>query len=493
MTFLLPLFASTALAGDFMDVWVTTALEDDNLRAGPEHYSPTANFVSRGNRTFFEDYEARYSDDISQSHLVLYRKDDGFFENWYTETAMVLQFRPYLDPDQSTDGVNLTDDGSYVRLVRELPGDDHSVSLTGYAIDASRFRLGYSYDLSYGGREIMARPVWAMPGARIQWQRGNTYAFAGAKSAIGPRTELEWEGDRNSSYYGFLAGAGTRIGETLLLEGGAGLFQQGQLENVPDAGSPLYGEMIQAMGVSAQAGWRTSENIDFIQSAELRLYRNAPEHMRDSYISHTTSDGVDVLVQAEANYLVHNLLNADKSDETILENALSADLQTVIAFGDMALNVDAVYKDLAYILFNIPGLTSGTSLPQDLTTTPQLYGRLRFSHYLPKQHFAWTLGAGMMQPATYTTEDGGTFVQYTERDKEGVPTNQDGASNILAGIAGVQVDLSKSTVAVGELLYTMDNNLSRVQADASGELVRVSEPSEVTSALGFNLMLRSRF
>jgi hypothetical protein len=493
MISLLALLSAPAAAGDFMDIWVTTALEDDNVRAGSGDYSPSANFVARGNRTFFEDYEARYSDDISQSHLVLYRRDDGYSENWYTETAMVLQFRPYLDPDQSTDGVDLSDDGSYVRVVRELEGEDHTVSLTGYAIDASRFRLGYSYDLSYGGKEIMSRPVWAMPGARLQWQKGGTYVFAGAKSAIGPRTEVAWEGDRNASYYGMLAGAGTRVGNALLLEGGFGLFQQGQMENVPDAGSPLYGEIIRAMGTSAQVGWRTSDNIDFIQSAELRLYRNAPEHMRDSYITHTTSDGVDVLVQAEANYLTHNLLDADNTDQTTLESALAADVQTVIAFGDMSLNLDAVYKDLAYILFNIPGLTSGTSLPNDLVTTPQLYGRVRFSHYLPAYHTAWTVGGGMMQPATYTTEDGGTFVQYTERDKEGVPTDQEAASNILAGLLGLQVDLSKSMVAIGELLYTMDNNLSRVQANDSGELVRVAESDAVRQALGFNLMLRARF
>ena len=55
----------------------------------------------------------------------------------------------------------------------------------------------------------------------------------------------------------------------------------------------------------------------------------------------------------------------------------------------------------------------------------------------PLQYIAEATGGRVTQG------DGGTFVQYTERDKEGVPTNQSAASNILAGIAGVQVDLSK--------------------------------------------------
>jgi len=481
-----------AQAGDFMDIWITTALEDTNINAGPADYSPSPNFVMRGNRTFFDDYESRYSDDISQSHLVLYRRDDGHFEGWSTEAAMVLQFRPYLDPDQSTDGVDLTDDGSYVRVIRELPGEDHSISLTGYAIDASRFRLGYSYDLSYGGKEIMARPVWAMPGARLHWQKGKTYAFGGVKTAIGPMSDASWEGTRNQSYRGMMAGAGTQVGENLLVEFGTGLFQQGQLENVPDASSELYGRMINAYGLSTQLGWRSTAELDFIQSSELRLYRNAPEHMRDSYISHSTVEDFGILVQAELNYLGHELLDADKANATIVENAMAADIQTRLAFGSTILDVDFVYKDLPYILFNIPGLTSGVSLPEDMETTPQLYGRAKISHYFADWHLAPSFGFGLMQPASYKTGDG-TFVQYSERDKEGVPTKNSGATNIMAMVLGTQLDLSKSMVAVGELLYTIDKNLSKVSENAAGELVRVAESTPVQNAIGFNLMLRARF
>jgi len=481
-----------AQAGDFMDIWVTTAVEDTNIKAGPGDYSPSPNFVMRGNRTFFDDYESRYSDDISQSHLVLYRRDEGFFDGWSTEAAMVLQFRPYLDPDQSTDGVDLTDDGSYVRVIRELPGKDHSISLTGYAIDASRFRLGYSYDLSYGGKEIMARPVWAMPGARLQWQNGKTYAFSGIKTAIGPMSNTDWEGTRNQAYYGMLFGGGTQIGDQLLIELGGGLFQQGQLENVPDASSELYGRMINAYGVSTQIGWRSTAELDFIQSSELRLYRNTPDQLVDTYISHTSVEKLGLLVQAELNYLGHELLDADKANATIVENAMAADIQTRIAVGSTIIDVDFVYKDLPYILFNIPGLTSGVSLPENMETTPQLYGRVKISHYFPEWHLAPSFGFGLMQPASYKTGDG-TFVQYSERDKEGVPSQNKGATNIMAMVLGTQLDLSKSMIAVGEVLYTIDKNLSRVTANENGDLVRIAETDAVQNALGFNLMLKARF
>jgi hypothetical protein len=149
--------------------------------------------------------------------------------------------------------------------------------------------------------------------------------------------------------------------------------------------------------------------------------------------------------------------------------------------------VDFVYKDLEYIVFNVPGLTSGTSIPGSLTTTPQYYGRVTLSHYLPQQHLAASIGAGMMQPASYTDGEGNTYVQYTARNKEQVPDGEP-AYNILGSVVGLQYDVSPSTIVVGELLYTLDNNLSRTVDGA-----RVSEPEEVRSALGFNVMIRARF
>src|SRR5688500_12437212 len=105
------IWALPAMAGDFMDVWVTTAFEANNVRAGPDLYSPSANFVQRGNQTFFEQYESRTSDDITRSNLVLYAADEGFHESWATEAAFVVRFTPYLNPDQTDPGTDIQDDG----------------------------------------------------------------------------------------------------------------------------------------------------------------------------------------------------------------------------------------------------------------------------------------------------------------------------------------------------------------------------------------------
>ena len=123
--------------------------------------------------------------------------------------------------------------------------------------------------------------------------------------------------------------------------------------------NPLYGEIITALGFSGQISYRTRTDMRFLQSADLRLYQNKPEMMKDGYITHTDVDGFGALFQAEVNSLQHNLLDPLNQESTTIESALAADVQARVGFNTTFLEVDLVYKDLAYILFNVPGLTSG--------------------------------------------------------------------------------------------------------------------------------------
>ncbi|NOY27357.1 MAG: hypothetical protein GXP62_15930 [Oligoflexia bacterium] len=487
---LLPLLlaASPAHAGDFVDVWVSTALEDTNVLAGPASGSPAANFVERGNATFFENYESRTTDDISRSQLVLYRRDDSYFKDWWTEAAFVLRYTPYLDPDNTDPGTNIEDDGSYVRLVRNLPGEDHTLSLTGYAVDSDRFALGYSYDLSWGGRAMFVKQVGAAPGVRLQWERKGSYAFVGAKTTIMDGIDRTTASDAalNTTFYGFLSGAGLNLGDKLKIEGNMGSFQQGQLDNV-DANSPLYGDTIVALGLAGQVAFRSRTDMPWIQSADLRLYRNQPDSIRDNYMRHRSLDGIGVLVQSELDRLSHNLLDADSPSSTTIETGYAGDLQSLFIIGTSIIGVDLVYKDLPYIVFNVPGLTSEESIGSGYKTTPQLYGRLKLEHWFEAAHVTPGFGIGIMQPATYTTSDNKTVVQITDRDSEQVPDGQAPAA-ILSAVLGNQIDLSQSMVAITEVLYTLNNNHSNTDGN-----VRVLAPGYERNQIGFNLIMRARF
>ncbi len=493
---LLALLAAPATAGDFMDVWVTSALQDGNLRTGPDGASPTANFVTRGTSTFFEGYDSRYTDDVSQSYLVLYRKDEGFSKNLFTEAGMVVRFAPYINPNDSNPGVRIQDDGSYVRVGYRIGGDEkHVVSFTGYAVDANRFRLGYSYDLTWGGRDIFAGDPSVAPGVRLQWQKGETYVFAGAKTALADYTDPLTSLPLEQAYWGGLFGAGTVIGEHVRAEAGIGSFQQGQLVNVQDVTSDLYGAPINALGGCVQLGVRTTDAMDWAVSNELKLKRNGPDFVKDTYLSHREMDGIGLLVQAEGNLLAHNLLDFDSAGSTVVEKAFAGDVQAVLGFGTTEIGMDFVYKDLTYILFNVPGLTSGYSLPESYDVTPQVYGRLRASHYFPKAHLTPQLGIGLMQPATYGDAEHGYFVVPNETDRSHVPSGQAPAA-LLSAVAGVEWDMSKSMVAVAEVLYTVDNNVSDFVGTEEGGAAGgeyVPAPETWRNQIGVNLMMRARF
>ena len=483
---------STAQAGEFIDIWVTTAFEDTNIFAGPDLYSPSANFVQRGNNTFFENYERRVTDDISRGNLVLYNYSEGFHPGWATESAFVLRYTPFLNPDMTQPGTNIRDDGSYVRIIRKLPGENHSISLTGYAVDSGRFRLGYSYDLTWGDRSLFSFDPGAVPGVRLQWQNSIAYAFLGAKTAVGDYITPDTREPRNESYYGVLGGGGITINDNLKVEGGVGLFQQDQIKNVQSTDNVLYGSMINALGYCGQISFKTSSDLRFSSSEDLRLYQNKPESMRDTYIYHPSFDGLGAIFKAELNVLQHNLLSPTNTLSTVIETGIAGDVQAEIINNNTTINIDLVYKDLPYILFNVPGLTSGVAMNPDMKSTPQMYARLAFSHHIPALHFTPYIGGGLMQPATYETE-GGTFVQYTAYDKEQVAQGYE-PTPIFSAVGGMEIDVSKSTVVVGELLYTVDNNLSDfVQSEDGLGGTRVLAPENERQALGFNLMMRARF
>jgi hypothetical protein len=246
------------------------------------------------------------------------------------------------------------------------------------------------------------------------------------------------------------------------------------------------------MGGCAQVAFRTTKDIDYITTQELRLYRNTPDFVRDSYLSHRELDGFGVLVQAEINVLAHDLIDFENVDSTRVERAVAGDIQTLFAFGTSEIAADLVYKDLPYIVFNVPGLTSGYTVPTTVETTPQIYGRFRGAHYFPKPRLTPSLGAGYMIAATYGTPEDGYIVVQDERNKYDVPDGQK-PSALLSGVAGLQWDISKSTVAVGEVLYTLNNNLSDFAATDGDQGVNVLAPANERNQLGLNLMVRSRF
>ena len=72
----------------------------------------------------------------------------------------------------SENGIQLSDDGSYITLSNwkdPTHKDPTRISLTAFPVSADRFRLGYSYRLSWGGSPEYSRARSSVPGLKLQY------------------------------------------------------------------------------------------------------------------------------------------------------------------------------------------------------------------------------------------------------------------------------------------------------------------------------------
>ena len=207
-------------------------------------------------------------------------------------------------------------------------------------------------------------------------------------------------------------GAGLMVGDNLKLEAGSGIFQQGQILNVDDTLSEHYGALIMAYGGAAKwAGvvGRICRSLNRPISPVPKWSRIA-QHIHPTYSARRLRRVDAGRDQCSS----HNLLSATNDDTLVMETGIAGTFKRSL-FGWNILSIDLVYKDLAYILFNVPGLTSGVAMNPygNHRTTVRAHRSALFRQRTDDPQY-WL---GLMQPATYTTSDG-TFVQYTERDKE---------------------------------------------------------------------------
>ncbi len=190
---------ATSWSSDFIDTRITFIFSDDNVLAGPGETlinSPDADFGPReGNFFPFENLDTRYTGQETMTHLVLYGMYPGFSDYLLTEAALVLRAEFY-----GRGNIRFGDDGTYLKLTwsfnqpisREGPDGetivevpDRNMELTLFPFTSERFRLGYLYDLTWGGGDqyvaIGDRPV---PALRLQYNDRWGYAYGGMKTTV---------------------------------------------------------------------------------------------------------------------------------------------------------------------------------------------------------------------------------------------------------------------------------------------------------------------
>ena len=144
---------------NFMDTRLTWTFGDDDVlhqTGALIPLSPSFSIADRPQyRMFFDSLNSRFAGRENLTHLVLYKKMPGFIKNLTTEAAVVLRFDlSALAANTGNLNQALYDSGSYIRVFYKTGGEDakpEGISAVFLPLDADRMRVGYLYDITWGG------------------------------------------------------------------------------------------------------------------------------------------------------------------------------------------------------------------------------------------------------------------------------------------------------------------------------------------------------
>jgi hypothetical protein len=503
---------------DFMDTRLTWTFGDDDFthqtgEAFP--LSPNANVGDRPQyRLFFDNLNSRFSGRENISHIVLYSKLPGYIPRITTEAALVLRVNMSALASQSG-SVNsvLEDAGTYLRVFYRTAGPEdkpEGMGVTLYPIDTDRFRLGYLYDISWGGtnarinQSIFPRLQGSAPGAKLQYDGTGWYVFGGFKTATivevqqrivegaggeGAATDTVRVAETN---YGFLGGAGGDITEFFHVDAGGGYFQQGRFEE-PD----VLGERVFTYGFSGRLV--VHDKMSVPRSADFMLYRNDPNApMRLFDPERYTPGELSWAFSLEGSQLHQRLKDFDRPGTLDIQLARAAAVQANMKFGYLRTSLSAIYRDLPFVLRNQPSFIPFQTIPDGAKVQDELFFAAATDYYIEGARLTPGIGAGLQFPATFSSDAVDMFGQQTLRTmvirEQGNITALPGGQErvpILQARASLKWDLSAMMSAVGWLQYRRDNNATKLELDPSGTVLLREFISP--DFVGYGVALQARF
>lgn len=483
-----------AEGGGFMDTRLTWTFGDDDFLHKTGEIIPLSPTFSVGERPqyrlFFDNLNSRFTGRENLTHLVMYKKLPSFINGLTTEAALVLRF----DLGQlaaNTGNLNsaLYDTGSYLRLFYNTSSKEkEGLGFTFFPLDTDRFRLGYLYDLSWGGtaaninQSIFPRLQGAAPGAKLQYDHEKFYVFAGFKTAtiiqpeqvLNPGGESEVETVRvGETNYGFLGGAGVDPHENVRLDVGGGFFQQGKFDLEDVRGKSVY-----TYGGSGRLV--VHQNMPVPQSVDFLLYRNDPAKPLILFKPEKYDPNQFAWsVSAEGALLQQHLKDFDAAGATRDQGAMAGAVQGVVRAGYLRVSATGIYRNLNFVVRNVPGFIPFETLPQSAKTDPELFGAIAADYHIASARLTPGIGGGLQLPATFRSEfsDGGipaqrVIVVRQQGDESILPYNKDRTPVMQARLA-MRWDISDMFALVGWVQFVRDNN---------GTLV-VRDPTEGSASL----------
>lgn len=481
--------ASPTRVGDFMDTRLTWVFGDDDIlhqtgQAFP--LSPNASIGERRQyRLFFDNLNSRFAGRENLTHLALYKKMPGFIDDLDTEASLLLRLdMAALASGSGNLNSTLYDAGSYIRLfyhTAEHEKGQEGIGITFWPIDTDRFRLGYLYDISWGGtaaninQSIFPRIQGAAPGFRVAYEAPKWNVFAGLKTAqivqveetLTPGTSEVEQIRIGQTNLGILGGAGVEPIDYLRIDVGGGYFQQGKFDLPDVAGEAVYTFGFAGRAVAHDPDMPVGQSIDFL------LYRNDPNKPQQIFKPEKYEEGkVTWSASLEGDVLFQNLKDFDVTGATKLQSAVATALQANLKASYFRASLTGIFRDLPYVLRNQPSFIPFQTLPEDAETNPELFFAAAADYYIASARLTPGIGGGLQFPSTFVTTSADssnapisrTVVVREQGNIAILPLNAE-AAPILQARVSLRWDISPIIAATAWAQFIRDNNGTFVERD----------------------------
>jgi hypothetical protein len=503
---------------NFIDTRLTWTFGDDDFLHKTGEAFPLSPNASAGDRSqyrlFFDNLNSRFAGRENLSHLVLYSHLPGFVKNVDTEAALVMRVNMTELASQSNNVNRVFEDaGTYLKVFYKMGGEEKApegLGLVLYPIDTDRFRLGYLYDITWGGtnarinQSIFPRIQGSAPGAKLQYDGKGFYAFGGFKTAsmieVQKRIQEGSSGEGSTTdtvrvaetNYGFLGGLGADATDFIHVDAGAGYFQQGRFED-PD----VLGKRVYTYGFSGRVVLH--DKMPVPKSADFMLYRNDPNASLEMFRQEEYEPGaLSWSIAAEATQLHQHLKDFDVPGKTDIQLARAGAVQANIKYGYLRTSLSAIYRDLPFVLRNQPSFIPFQTIPNKAKTENETFFAVSTDYYIEGARLTPGVGAGLQMPATFRSESVDLFGQDTSRTI--VVREQGNLAFLPAGESRVPImqargslkwDISPMMSAIAWMQYRRDNNMTRLELDPSGTVLlrRFISPDFV----GYGVAMQARF
>ena len=159
-----------------------------------------------------------------------------------------------------------------------------------------------------------------------------------------------------------------------------------------------------------------------------------------------------------------------------------------------------VYRDLSFILLNVPSSPSFVDFPKNLKVQPELFVSATADYYIEDLHLTPGLTLGFERPANMTSgisaganppaSLGQQTIVWRNENQTDILDPGDTVGLIYAVKGTFKLDLSEIISTIGELSYQYDPNRRTLVQDPTSIPIRKKQSPTI---VGFNILLQARF